>query len=263
VNPAELSSAVSKMVSETLDVLSVSVWFADDAQRRLTLGGSTALYGARAREMANAGKSARAFLLYLREHPGLIDLQEHPMAWPREIMEAGAEYSRHPVHCDRSAGARKMVSVMTLMTASGKQRTFRRTSRYRNHGGQLASGLLNLKLSDQLGIRRVKRSTVSTFFIHDLKNTACGFLNDAESAGKFVPEFRADALRMISRSIADIDRIYRACRCFRKARLKLGPCDLTSWSLKSKLQDQSQGRPAAGPAAMPRYAWTQDRFTRS
>ena len=237
VNPAELSAAVCKMVSESLDILSVSVWFADDAQRRLTLGGSTALYGTRAREMAQAGKGAREFLEFLREHPGFIDLQDHKLAWPREIMAAGEEFFReHRMRYAIGLQARgEMLGVMTLnddrvgeiRTLSAEDITLVETL-----AAQLASSLLNLKLTDRL--RHAKEvetfQTVSTFFVHDLKNLASRLsLTMQNLPGNFDnPEFRADALRMISRSVSDIDDMCTRLSLLRgKLELKLDPCDLT------------------------------------
>jgi putative PEP-CTERM system histidine kinase len=237
VNPAELSAAVCKMVSESLDILSVSVWFADDAQRRLTLGGSTALYGTRAREMAQAGKSASEFLQFLREHAGFIDLKEHKLTWPREIMAAGEEFFReHRMRYAIGLQARgEMLGVLTLnddrvgeiRSLSAEDITLVETL-----AAQLASSLLNLKLTDRL--RHAKEvetfQTVSTFFVHDLKNLASRLsLTMQNLPGNFDnPEFRADALRMISRSVSDIDDMCSRLSLLRgKLELKLDPCDLT------------------------------------
>jgi putative PEP-CTERM system histidine kinase len=97
---------------------------------------------------------------------------------------------------------------------------------------QLASSLLNLKLTDRL--RHAKEvetfQTVSTFFVHDLKNLASRLsLTMQNLPGNFDnPEFRADALRMISRSISDIDDMCTRLSLLRgKLELKMDPCDLT------------------------------------
>jgi putative PEP-CTERM system histidine kinase len=98
---------------------------------------------------------------------------------------------------------------------------------------QLASGLLNLKLSARL--RHAKEvetfQTVSTFFVHDLKNLASRLsLTMQNLPSNFDnPEFRADALRVISSSLAKIDDM-----CARLAMLKqdieltVSECDLSS-----------------------------------
>src|SRR5437016_14239603 len=76
---------------------------------------------------------------------------------------------------------------------------------------QLASGLLNLKLSERL--RHAKEvetfQTVSTFFVHDLKNLASMLSLTMQNlpANFDNPDFRADALRVMSESVAKIDRM--------------------------------------------------------
>jgi putative PEP-CTERM system histidine kinase len=264
VNAGELSSAVSKLVSESLDILSVSVWFADDSQRRLTLGGSTALYGTRARQMEKAGKSAPELLLFLRDHPGCIDLKQSDLLWPEEIMAAGGEFFReHRMRYAIALQARgEIVGVMTLnddrvgegaADLSGEDIALLETL-----AAELASSLLNLKLSDRL--RHAKEvetfQTVSTFFVHDLKNLASRLsLTMQNLPGNFdKAEFREDALRMISRSVSDIDEMCTRLSLLRgKLELKLDPCDLTQLvaetlqgfqsNLKAELQQDLQPLP--------------------
>jgi putative PEP-CTERM system histidine kinase len=97
---------------------------------------------------------------------------------------------------------------------------------------QLASSLLNLRLSENL--RHAKEvetfQTVSTFFVHDLKNLASRLsLTMQNLPDNFdSPEFRADALRVISRSVKEIDEMCGRLGLLRgKIELNLGPCDLT------------------------------------
>src|SRR5262245_48655802 len=123
---------------------------------------------------------------------------------------------------------------------------------------ELASSLLNLKLSERL--RHAKEvetfQTVSTFFVHDLKNLASRLsLTMQNLPGNFdKPEFRADALRMISRSVSDIDEMCTRLSLLRgKLELKLDPCDLTQLvaetlqgfrsNLKAELQEDLQPLP--------------------
>src|ERR1044071_537414 len=97
---------------------------------------------------------------------------------------------------------------------------------------QLSANLLNLKLSGRL--RHAKEvetfQTVSTFFVHDLKNLASRLSLTMQNlpANFDNPEFRSDALRVISSSLTKIDDI-----CQRLAMLKqdieLKPVE---WDLK-------------------------------
>jgi len=123
---------------------------------------------------------------------------------------------------------------------------------------QLSSSLLNLRLSEHL--RHAKEvetfQTVSTFFVHDLKNLASRLsLTMQNLPGNFdSPEFRADALRVISRSVEEIDEMCSRLGMLRgKIELKLNPCDLTELvsetlsgfrtNLKTELQQNLQPLP--------------------
>lgn len=237
LDAAELSAAFSKLVSESVEILSVSVWLGDESQRRLSLAASTALFGQKTREIGRAGKGAAELIEYLREHPGCIDLTEHKLEWATGIMESGAEFFR-----DRKlryvvglqAGG-QFVGVMTLdddrvgdkTALSAEDKVLVETL-----AAQLASSLLNLKLSARL--RHAKEvetfQTVSTFFVHDLKNLASRLsLTMQNLPGNFdVPEFREDALRVISRSVKEIDDMCSRLSMLKgRIELKLGSCDLT------------------------------------
>src|SRR6185295_18416276 len=84
---------------------------------------------------------------------------------------------------------------------------------------QLAASLLNLKLSARLRQAGEVEAfqTVSTFFVHDLKNLASRLSLTMENLPEHFddPQFRADALRVISGSVASIDDM-----CGRLAMLK-------------------------------------------
>ena len=263
VNAGELSSAVSKLVSESLEVLSVSVWVVDESQRRLSLAGSTALYGARAREMEKAGKSAPAFVQFLKEHPGCVDLEDCDLTWPQEIMRCGEEFFReHRMRYAIGLQTRgEFIGVMTLnddRVGEDGALSVEDTVLLETLAAQLSSSLLNLRLSEHL--RHAKEvetfQTVSTFFVHDLKNLASRLsLTMQNLPGNFdSPEFRADALRVISRSVEEIDEMCSRLGMLRgKIELKLDPCDLTELvsetlsgfktNLKAELQQNLQPLP--------------------
>jgi putative PEP-CTERM system histidine kinase len=98
-------------------------------------------------------------------------------------------------------------------------------------GAQLASGLMNLKLSARL--RHAKEieafQTVSTFFVHDLKNLASRLsLTMQNLPSNFDnPEFRSDALRVMSSSLGKIDDMCARLAMLRQGvELKPSECDL-------------------------------------
>ena len=236
VDVGELSAAVSKMVSESLDVLSVSVWLVDESRRRLTLEGSTALSGVQGKALEKAGKSAPEFIDFLQDRPGCHDLENRDFAWLNEIERAGGKlFHGHRLRyvVGLHAGG-ELVGIMTLnddRIGGENDLSDEDVLLLETLADQLAASLLNLKLSARL--RHAKEleafQTVSTFFVHDLKNVASRLsLTMQNLPSNFDnPEFRDDALRVISGSLLKIDDM-----CGRLGMLKsnveliLRQCDL-------------------------------------
>jgi putative PEP-CTERM system histidine kinase len=264
VDQRELSTAISRMVSESLEILSVSVWVIDESQRRLTLAGSTALPQAQAKALEKAGKSAPEFIRFVRERLGCIDIEQEELAWPKEIMQAepslsGESRMRYAVGLH--AGG-ELVGIMTLNSDRvGRQPLSQEDiALVETLAAQLASSLLNLKLSAQL--RQAKEvetfQTVSTFFVHDLKNLASRLSLTMQNlpANYDNPEFRADALRVISNSVSKIDDMCTRLSMLKQdIELRLNECDLTVFiaaaldefksNLKAELRKDLQPLPKA------------------
>jgi putative PEP-CTERM system histidine kinase len=235
VDANELSTAVSRMVSESLEILSVSVWLVDDSGRRLTLAGSTAFSSLQARELEKAGKSAADIIESLRKEPGCVDLDGRNFLWPKEIMDVAPDFFRK-FRMRYAVGLHagdELVGVMTLnndRVGDDKTLSAEDCVLLETLAAQLASSLLNLKLSDRL--RRAKEvetfQTVSTFFVHDLKNLASRLSLTMQNlpANFDNPEFRADALRVISTSLTTIDDMCsRLAMLKQNIALRLDKCD--------------------------------------
>ncbi len=238
VDAHQLSAAVCRMVSESLDILSVSVWLVDESQRRLTLGGSTALSVIHAKELEKLERALQISFGILRDHPGCVLLDEHEdLSWPKEIMQAGAKFFGK-FHFRYAVGLQargELVGVMTLnddrVGAEEQPLSEEDFVLLEALAAQLAAGLLNLKLSARL--RHAKEvetfQTVSTFFVHDLKNLASRLSLTMQNlpANFDNPEFRADALRVIDTSLTKIDDMCGRLAMLRQnIELKLDQCDL-------------------------------------
>ena len=237
VDVHELSTAVSRSVCDLLEILSVSVWLVDESQRRLTLTGSTAVSGARAKEIEKAGTSAPAFIAFLRNQSGYVDLDTKDFAWPKEIMRAGADFfgefqMRYAVGLHAGGD---LVGVITLNDdrVGREPLSAEDLLLLETIADQLAASLLNLKLFAQL--RQAKEveafQAVSTFFVHDLKNLASRLSLTMQNlpANFDNPDFRADALRVISRSLSKIDEMCNRLAILKQnVELNVAECDLNS-----------------------------------
>jgi putative PEP-CTERM system histidine kinase len=223
------------MISDSLEILSVSVWLVDDTQRRLTLTGSTAIPVTQAKELERAGKSASEFIRRLREEPGCSDLDEEDLSWPKEVMQAVPDIFRESkirYAAGLHAGG-ELVGVITLNNDRVGQEELTQEDFIflETVAAQLAASLLNLKLSGRL--RHAKEvetfQMVSTFFVHDLKNLASRLsLTMHNLPGNFDnPAFRADALRVISTSVKKIDDMCERLAMLKQTiELKPVECDL-------------------------------------
>ena len=231
-----LSTTVSRMVSESLEILSVNVWLVDESKRRLTLEGSTAVSGVDARLLERAGKSAPEFIAFLEDRPGCHDLDSRRFDWTHEVEQAGGKlFKEHKLRyaVGLHAGG-ELVGIMTLNDDRvGGENTLsvEDVLLLETLADQLAASLLNLKLSARL--RQAKEmeafQTVSTFFVHDLKNVASRLsLTMQNLPSNFDnPEFRDDALRVISGSLTKIDEMCGRLAMLRKnVELNMLQCDL-------------------------------------
>ena len=231
----ELSTAVCRIVSESLGFHSVTVWLVDESQRRLSPAGSTALSRLRDKEIEETGKSAPEFIRFLGEHKGCTDLDDCDLSWPKEIMQAKAELfreSRMKYAIGLHAGG-ELVGVMTLNDdlVEYEPLGLEDLALLETLAAQLASSLLNLKLWARL--RHAKQietfQNISTFFVHDLKNVASRLSLTMQNlpANYDNPEFRADALRVISGTVAKIDGMCERLSMLKQGiELRLAECDL-------------------------------------
>ena len=213
VDVNELSTAVARMVSETLDTLSVNVWLPDETEQRLALVGSTVFSRSVGKDLEKAGRSAPELIRALRDQPAVIDFRVRKFDWAKEVMGAKAEYFRDStIRYALPLQARgELVGVMTLNDdrVGGEPLSVEDRDLLHTFAVQLAASLLNLKLSERL--RQSKETeafqNVSAFFVHDLKNLASRLSLTMQNLPVHFdnPEFRADALRVISQSLIKIN----------------------------------------------------------
>jgi putative PEP-CTERM system histidine kinase len=235
VDVHELSAAVSKIISESLDVLSVTVWMLDESRSRLTVTASTAISGPHARTVERAGKSISELLGYLQQHSGYVDFKEKDFPWRREVAEAAPELFRafDMRYAVALQAGGELIGILTL----NDDRVGREALSSEDFllletlAAQLASSLQSLKLAERL--RSAKEAEafqlVSTFFVHDLKNLASRLSLTMQNLPAHFdnPEFRSDALGIMSSSVGRINQMCERLTMLRgKIELQLSECDL-------------------------------------
>ena len=232
----DLCHAIVKIVSETLEILSVTIWLVDDKQERLSFGGSTVYTEAQAAEANLFAKGGTDLIRAIAAQTMPLDLKEHhnngveglTRAYEQETKESRIRY------CVPLNTAGQLIGIMTLSEkVFYEPLTFEESDLIKTISDQAASSLLNIRLSESL--RQSKEleafQTMSAFFMHDLKNLASKLSLVTQNLPLHIdnPEFRADALKTISQSVVKINTMSsRLALLNRKVELILKETDVNN-----------------------------------
>jgi putative PEP-CTERM system histidine kinase len=207
----DLCLAVTALVSQTLDVLAVSLWLVDEREERLDLGYSTMLTEDWVKDSGMSGEMGHSFLALMLARSLPIDLyrrddgpiDEFVNGFRKDLEVADIRY------CVPLRVARGIIGVITLGERVMKQPlTFEDYELLRTIGDQSAAALLNLKLSEKL--RQTKEleafQVMSAFFMHDLKNLASKLSLVTQNMPRHFDneDFRQDAMQTVTQSVEKI-----------------------------------------------------------
>jgi len=218
----ELCNVIVKIVSETMEILSVSIWLVDEKQERLFFGGSTVFTDAQADQMKLSGRSGadiiNAMTDQMTDQTMPVDLEVRQEAdkygWVEDLNRTyGADTRESRIrYCVPLNAAGRLIGIMTLSEkVFYEPLSFEESELVRTIAGQAAASLMNLRLSEHL--RQVKEleafQSMSAFFMHDLKNLASKLSLVTQNLPLHIdnPEFRSDALKTISQSVSKINNM--------------------------------------------------------
>lgn len=232
----ELCNAVAKLICETFDVLSVTIWLLNNEGNRLLMGASTSQSRKENGGTQALTKEEGLEIESLQKHISPFDLEQVEDSWVDLLRQANrAEF--------RSGGCRIAVPLVSgnhwLGVAivgdrvSGLSYSGEEFDLLKCIGDQTAASLLNLRLAEEnLRAKELEAlQTVTNFFVHDLKNTASTLsLMLTNLPVHFAdPAFRDDAMRGIRSVVERINRLIgRAGSLRRQIELKITECDLNS-----------------------------------
>ena len=209
----DLCDIIVKLVSETLEILSVSIWLVDEKQERLAFGGSTVFTDAQVVETRLFGQGHTVLIQAMTDQTMPVDLAGSEDDWAADLkrMYTFKDTKESRIrYCVPLKAAGQLIGIMTLSEkVFYEPLSFEEAELVKNISDQAAAGLLNLRLSEQL--RQAKEleafQSMSAFFMHDLKNLASKLSLVTQNLPVYMdnPEFRADALRTISQSVAKIN----------------------------------------------------------
>lgn len=205
-------AAVSKMVSETFTVPSVTIWLWDEeAQDPVSIGSSTVFSDTQS-PMEYMAVDITAFGLYMREQAMPIDIEvssertAEGVKMPTEdfFSHAQIRYGVSLVASQQLLGFMTLGNRLTRGAFSAEDFNLLKTV-----ADQVAAHLLNLRLSQRLLKAKEMEAfqTLSAFFVHDLKNLAAKLSLMVQNLPAHYdnPAFRDDMMRVISGSVAKMN----------------------------------------------------------
>lgn len=209
----DLCNIIVRMVSETLEILSVSIWLVDEKQERLSFGGSTVFTGEQVEGLKLFGQGGVELIRAMSDQTMPVDLEGREDDWVTDLKRTyGFEETKESQirYCVPLNAAGQLIGIMTLSKkVFYEPLSFEESELVKTIADQAAAGLLNLRLSERL--RQTKEleafQSMSAFFMHDLKNLASKLSLVTQNLPVYMdnPEFRADALKTISQSVAKIN----------------------------------------------------------
>lgn len=208
-----LCMKVARMLSNTLEVLSVTIWLFDETYGRLRASGST-VFSDTGMGHRISDEVGTKLIQMLKDQEGPIDLDDPKISWAEDLKQSMPESFQEARirYCIGLSAGGQFLGIITLGERVGYESfSFEEFDLLKTIADQIAGSLLNLKFSEEL--RKAKEmeafQTISAFMIHDLKNMASTLSLTMQNLPIHFenPEFREDALRTIQQSVNKINHM--------------------------------------------------------
>ncbi len=209
----DLCDTIVRMISDTLEILSVTIWLKDEKEERLSFGGSTVLTARQVEGVKLFGQGGADLIRAMTGQAMPVDLEGRDDDWAADVRQVygflETRESRTRYCAPLNAGGR-LIGIMTLgEKVLYEPLSFEELELVRTIGDQAAASILNLQLSERLRQAREMEAfqSMSAFFLHDLKNLASKLSLVTQNLPVHLdnPEFRADALKTISQCVVKIN----------------------------------------------------------
>ncbi|MDB6057299.1 MAG: zraS 6 [Verrucomicrobiales bacterium] len=223
VEQSELSSAVAKMLSELFQALSVSIWIVDEANQSITNAASTSLSQQSSETIRPTREESFAIITAMRSNPDPQDIDARNEDWaatlrrchPNQFKQGG-----HRVAVSMNAGGELLGIIILGDRVSEVPFVLQDFEILKTIADQTAATLRNIQLSQRLAQGKEMQAfqTMSTFFVHDLKNTASTLSLMLQNLPVHFndPAFREDALRGIGKTVNHINDLIRRLSMLRE-----------------------------------------------
>src|SRR5881227_3458527 len=231
VDDPTLCAASAKLISETFNVLSVSVWLFDEEKNKLRLEASTSRARNAVSDDAIEFSAIDPGLTMMRKAFDLEKIKDNWGETLRQISETQFSEGGNRVGVPLLAGERYLGLIILADRVNGIPYTVEELELLDCIGDQVASSLLNLRLAKEimLGKELEAFQTISAFFVHDLKNAASILKLTLQNLPLHFddPVFRQDTLRSIGATTNRINQIIERLGALgSKLELRPSPVDL-------------------------------------
>ncbi len=219
----KLSEAVARMLSELFQAMSVTVWLVDERTKGLAFAASTSLSRTAGEQLHLDPADLDVVLNGLASHSDPLDIDSSKEIWaillrrlhPDEFRTGG-----NRIGVPLSAGG-QLLGFITLGDRVGGLTYWPQDFELlKTIGEQTAGCLLNIQLSQKAVQNKQIEAfqAMSTFFVHDLKNTASTFSLMLQNLPTHFhdPAFREDALRAVSRTVTHINDLIARLSALRR-----------------------------------------------
>jgi len=224
-----LCAATAKLISETFNVLSVTIWLFDE-QDRFAFAASTSRSAREANGAFPNLAGLGPILASVRRLSKPFDLEKAKGDFAESLRQISSSQFRtggNRICTPLWTGDRCIGLAILADRVGGVHYTVEELDLLKCMGDQIAVGLLNLRLTEE--VMRAKEleafQAVSAFFIHDLKNAASALSLTLQNLPVHFddPIFRQDALRGIGDTANRINQLI--CRVGALRHLELKPVE--------------------------------------
>ena len=208
-------------ISETFEIMSVTIWLIDESVAKLSFGGSTR--GPESQAITPTGANIHSLTRGLRANGDLIDLESTTGDWIELIKHLSPDmfHLGGPQLCLPLLAGQDMVGMMVMTDRVQRlPLTAEELDLIRTIAAHVAARLYVFRLSEQvLQAKQMEAfQAMSAFFVHDLKNTASTLSLMLQNLPTHFddPAFRHDALRAVAKSVDRINAIIAKLALFRQ-----------------------------------------------
>jgi putative PEP-CTERM system histidine kinase len=224
-----LCAAAAKLISQTFNVLSVSIWLLDE-QDRLMFGASTSRSE---QELADGLPRGEQNFASMRVLTRPFDLEKAKGDYAdslRQISLSQFHTGGNRVSAPLCAGNSCLGVAILADRVGGAPYTVEELDLLKCMADQIAVGLLNLRLTDEItrGKELEAFQAMSAFFVHDLKNAASTLSLMLQNLPVHFddPLFRNDVLRGIGEATDRINTVVSRLTSLRHLELNLSEVDV-------------------------------------